>query len=200
MTDKELSTRSDSAGPERFWDFSVRTYRQTGVAEACLALQNRYGLDVNVLLFCCWFGATRGTLDESTIRSVLEFSEPWADQVVRPLRFARTWMKTTGCAHPGVSRDDCMRLREQIKNVEFEAEYLQQRTLEALTGNEINIPAREHKAGRSAMEANVRGYLDRCGVTPDAESLDRLAVILDAAMGSRSRSVDSAISDSVNGR
>ena len=33
-----------------FWDFSVGTYRRPGVADACLSLQDRYGLDVNVLL------------------------------------------------------------------------------------------------------------------------------------------------------
>jgi uncharacterized protein (TIGR02444 family) len=43
-----------------FWDFSVRTYGRPGVAEACLALQNRDGADVNMLMFAAWYGISAG--------------------------------------------------------------------------------------------------------------------------------------------
>ncbi len=45
---------------ESLWDFSVRTYRGEWVSAACLALQDERGVDVNMLLYCCWHGATRG--------------------------------------------------------------------------------------------------------------------------------------------
>jgi len=48
---------------ERFWDFSVRTYRTEGVPAAGLSLQNDYGADVNMLLYCAWIGATVGPFD-----------------------------------------------------------------------------------------------------------------------------------------
>ncbi|MFB3151067.1 MAG: TIGR02444 family protein, partial [Alphaproteobacteria bacterium] len=45
------------------WDFALVVYRRDGVAEACLALQESQGVDVNVLLFCCWLGESgRGGL------------------------------------------------------------------------------------------------------------------------------------------
>ena len=42
-----------------FWKFSLAVYAAPGVPEECLAVQERYGVDVNVLLFCAWlaFGA-----------------------------------------------------------------------------------------------------------------------------------------------
>ena len=48
----------------RFWDFSLEIYAKPGVAQACLALQDECGADVNLLLFCCW----AGPLDEIAMR------------------------------------------------------------------------------------------------------------------------------------
>ena len=44
--------------PHPFWNFSLELYAGDGVAEACLDLQERRGCDVNILLFCCWLGAS----------------------------------------------------------------------------------------------------------------------------------------------
>ncbi len=40
-----------------FWDYSLGIYRKPGVADACIALQDEFGLDVNMLLACLWFSA-----------------------------------------------------------------------------------------------------------------------------------------------
>ena len=174
--------------PATFWDFSVGAYRQPGVADACLSLQERYGLDVNLLFFCCWFGCTRGPLDASTFRLVLSFAEPWANEVVRPLRAARTWMKTTGCGRAGIAETRCMALRDKIKGVEFEAERLQQNTLEDL----VSAAAAEPLEGARQLGANalnLRRYLRHHGTELDETSLAALALIAAAAIGSDSPTV-----------
>lgn len=117
---------------EGFWDFSVRTYRTDGVPDACLSLQNDYGGDVNMLLYCCWIGAFLGKFDDDLFARVSQFSTQWADEVVIPLRSARTWMKHTGCIEDVVPTDDCMRLRDKIKSVEFASEKMQQLVLESM--------------------------------------------------------------------
>ena len=51
-----------------FWAFSLEFYARPGVAEACLALQDRHGLDVNILLLCCWLGwSGRGRLSPADL-------------------------------------------------------------------------------------------------------------------------------------
>ena len=117
---------------ESFWNFSDRTYRCEGIPDACLALQNEYGADVNVLLFCCWMGATRGEIKAESFDSVLGFSRCWADHVVRRLRHARTWMKIEGCPDPGVPEESFTNLRERIKAAEFEAEQLQENVMQSI--------------------------------------------------------------------
>ena len=116
---------------ERFWDFSVRTYGVSGVSQACLALQDERGVDVNMLLYCIWIGATRGVFNEQLYRAAMDYSHDWAAHVVRPLRAARTWMKSEGCRREGAPAESCMSVRKRIKAVELEAEKLQQDALES---------------------------------------------------------------------
>lgn len=167
--------------PDSFWDFSVNTYGRPGVADACLSLQDRFGCDVNMLLYCCWFGRTRGVLDEPAFSAALSFSQPWADEVVHPLRAARTWMKTTGCVLTEVPTHHCMALREKIKAAELAAEHLQQNTLEELTPAP---PTRtldlETQLTNAAL--NLRRYLEYCSVRLDAPSLRELTHIVAAAI------------------
>jgi hypothetical protein len=40
-----------------FWEYSLSHYVREGVADACLALQDGHGLDVNMLLYGAWLGS-----------------------------------------------------------------------------------------------------------------------------------------------
>lgn len=40
--------------PEDFWQFSVSRYGKPGVADACLMLQEQFGINVNLVLLYCW--------------------------------------------------------------------------------------------------------------------------------------------------
>jgi len=40
--------------PEDFWQFSVSRYGKPGVADACLTLQDQFGINVNLVLLYCW--------------------------------------------------------------------------------------------------------------------------------------------------
>ena len=75
------------------WDFSQDLYGRPGVAEACLSLQDRRGLDVNILLFCCWAGMRGQALTVEALAACLDTVRPWQDQVVKPLRAVRRWLK-----------------------------------------------------------------------------------------------------------
>ena len=162
---------------DSLWSFSVTIYRQPGVSHACLSLQDRLGLDVNVLLFCCWFGCTRGPLDGQTFNDALGFSRPWAEEVVHPLRAARTWMKANNCTQP-VSQK---LLREKIKTVELEAEHLQQDFLESLSSTK---PAKflEPELQLKNTASNLQRYLKHCNVHLDDPSLSELTHIVTAAI------------------
>lgn len=104
-----------------FWHFCVDFYAKPQVADACLELQNRGGVDVNVLLFGIWLGsAFAHPLSAEEIGQIAQTTEPWNASVVRPLRELRTHLKPRAQHDMAVSQ-----LRQQVKDSELFAEKLQ---------------------------------------------------------------------------
>jgi uncharacterized protein (TIGR02444 family) len=165
---------------EGFWDFSVRTYRTSGVSDACLSLQNDYGADVNMLLYSCWIGAAIGAFDDELFDRTSKFSTTWAENIVIPLREARTWMKHTGCGSDPVPTEKCMQLRDEVKSVEFAAEKMQQEVLEKLTPVDQTRSVTRDQIGADVV-TNLMLYLGFVDIQPTTEVREKLSVIVCAA-------------------
>ncbi|WP_042695500.1 TIGR02444 family protein [Azospirillum sp. B506] len=111
-----------SANP--FWDFSLAVYGRPGVPACCLALQDRRGVDVNVLLFAAWAGLDCGIgLSADELLRIDGTVAGWREEVVRPLRALRRRAK---------AEDDAFYRR--MKAAELEAERVQQDRLFAAGG------------------------------------------------------------------
>ena len=52
------------------WEFSLKLYSEPGVAASCLSLQNQHGFDVNLVLFCIWYGFRHGELTEDLLEQI----------------------------------------------------------------------------------------------------------------------------------
>ncbi|PWC83819.1 hypothetical protein TSH100_19865 [Azospirillum sp. TSH100] len=103
-----------SANP--FWDFSLAVYGRPGVPACCLALQDRRGVDVNLLLFAAWAGLDCGIrLSDEELARIDGSVAGWREEVVRPLRVLRRRAK---------AEDDAFYRR--MKAAELEAERVQQ--------------------------------------------------------------------------
>jgi uncharacterized protein (TIGR02444 family) len=112
-----------------FWRFSLRFYRRPDVAEACIALQDGCGVDVNILLFLLWLAADKRRIGAAEVEALLAKAGPWRDEVVVPLRTLRRRLKGgAALLEPNVAEF----FRTRIKAVELEAERLQQEALFAL--------------------------------------------------------------------
>jgi len=104
-----------------FWGWSLEIYGRPGVEETLLDLQDRLGLDVNLLLFACWTGATgRGRLSGSQWARLIDGTAEWRANVVEPLRAVRRHLKSHG-DKPGAAV-----LRERVMALELEAEHAAQ--------------------------------------------------------------------------
>ena len=105
-------------GPEGgsdLWSFCSFVYAEPGVANACLKLQDEQGADISLLLAALWSAVEGpGLLGGDDLVALEELVAPFRDNVVRPLRQVRRWMKAAGY-HPDP-------LRERIKAEELAAE------------------------------------------------------------------------------
>jgi uncharacterized protein (TIGR02444 family) len=162
-----------------FWRFSLSFYGDPEVAGACLALQDRAGADVNLVLFLLWRASRGRSLAAAEIGAVDEAVAGWRREVVVPLRGVRRWLKHhAGPVEPQVAQE----LRQQVKRIELEAERLQQQAIAAVAeGAALGAPA---PSPRAAAEASLAAYAAARGLAlPQALAevlLDKLAAHEDA--------------------
>lgn len=115
-----------------FWDYSIALYAVEDVAPACLSLQDRYGFDVNLVLFCLWYGSCKGKIPRKTLAEALKLSSHWSKMAVLPLRNVRTAIKKDTQQGLVPEAEDIARFRDQVKKLELKAEKIQQQMLERL--------------------------------------------------------------------
>jgi uncharacterized protein (TIGR02444 family) len=147
-----------------FWRFSLRFYRQPGVADACIALQDGCGVDVNMLLFLLWLGTTRRRVPLAATQEVWAKAAPWRDDVVVPLRTLRRRLKDGSSL---VERSAAELFRTRIKAIELESERLQQESMFALAAG---LETENASSVEAAARANVAAYEQTLGrsFAPDA--------------------------------
>ena len=167
-------------GGNPFWDFSLSVYGTPGVADACLRLQDEAGLDVNLVLFACWFaGARAAPLTDAEMRDVVALTRDWRERVVSPLRQIRRELKG---GSEGLPPDAVESFRTEIKRIELASERRQQDMLLAFAetlGAARPVPP----AADRAVENMVR-YLSVSGVGADAKVQADCLIIATAAAGS----------------
>jgi len=109
-----------------FWQFSLKFYAMPGVGPACIVLQDESGVDVNVLLFLFWNASLGRALDVDDIKELDTVIGLWRDTTVIPLRGVRRALKS---APSIVAPEVAETFRTRIKQVELEAERLQQEAM-----------------------------------------------------------------------
>lgn len=156
---------------EALWRFSLDFYRLPGVEEALLALQDRDGRDVNLVLYALWHGwSGRGPLGAERLAAAEAAAAPVRERIAAPLRALRRALKPD--PDPAVQT-----LRERVKALELEAERIAQARLAALALPAAAAPARA--ARLAAARANLADVLGPQGGAAEAAALaaalDRLA-------------------------
>lgn len=164
-----------------FWDFSLAVYGGPGVADACIALQDEFGVDVNILLYLSFRAANGVRLSAADVAWLDQNVVDWRSQIVGPLRHVRRHLKQMVAMDAFDGAGD---LREQIKTVELESERLQQQALDrlgsTLSGQADNVA--------NALETNYRHYGEYlgCELPPDAlQTLSRQVMNLAPAAARR---------------
>lgn len=137
---------------EDFWAYSLALYCRQTVASACLALQERRGADVNLLLAICWL-ATKGYVVKAEALGAAEVAvAPWNTTILQPLRQVRRRLPTD---FPETAQADRQSIKHGILSVELECERVAQRkivaALEPLMADLDGAPARDLAAASFSL-------------------------------------------------
>ena len=76
-----------------FWQFSLRVYQDEKVKEACLLFQNREGINVNLLLLCCWLSYAVERVSENEFEEACHSVAGWQLHVTQAIRKTRQYLK-----------------------------------------------------------------------------------------------------------
>ncbi|QLF93216.1 TIGR02444 family protein [Pseudomonas sp. ABC1] len=110
------------------WPFALHCYVKPGIQDTCLRLQREHGLDVCLLLCCCWLETRRVAFSAQRLESLQARIGDWQREITQPLRQLRMAWRAAA------QRDDGLHdLRERLKALELDAERMALQRLEALS-------------------------------------------------------------------
>lgn len=128
MNDRNISSACDQS----LWDFALALYSRPQVSYSCLNLQDKYGVDVTLLLWCWWLEARQISLNTQMLKEAQQLIAPWVKNYVAPLRAQRRQLKLEF----GTSDASIENLRQAIKQAELLAEKQVLIQLEQFTSNQ----------------------------------------------------------------
>jgi|SRR4029079_17108169 uncharacterized protein (TIGR02444 family) len=153
------------------WRFSLLLYAKPNVANACLALQDEVGADINLLLFLLWKATQGRRVSLQELEDLEAQIVCWRDRVVVPLRAVRRYLKV---APPPGDRVEVFRTR--IKSLELEAERLQQAAIYECA--QASLRSHQECAVQEAARANLHVYAQLLGTTFRAGAVETLFAAL----------------------
>lgn len=167
-----------SSSREGFWRFSLIAYKRPGVAEACLDLQDQFGFDVNLLLFCCFVAhEQQRSLDLAELGRLRDAISPLNEELVWRLRKARRWIKSSRAEHR-LDPEIADPLRNQILRAELQAEQLVQFRIVQLGLDEPRQMTRRAGDPAQLALASLRSYADLLATDDMSPRLESLIALI----------------------
>jgi len=107
-----------------FWEFSLKLYAEPDVEQALLFLQDHHGFNVNMILFCCWYGVEgQGKLTQKRLLYIDEGIKLWHARIIQPLRRLRKTLKNYSLIKSHSTKN------ENVLSVELKAEKIEQQMI-----------------------------------------------------------------------
>jgi uncharacterized protein (TIGR02444 family) len=157
-----------------FWRFSLNFYGQNGVSDACIALQDGCGIDVNLLLFLFWLASEGRQLSPDDVKKLDDQVRSWRELTIIPIRDTRRKLKGAATLVESEKQEG---FRNKVKAVELAAEQLQQ---EALYNFTKSGPLGALGPPRAAARANIAAYERAVGAGFPKGVVDLLASAFDS--------------------
>ena len=161
----------DKKEAEQFWNYSKKIYEP--LRATFLFLQDRFGLDVNLLLLCFWLGKYRWVLTDREFLVLIENVMPCRNHLIGPLRQARRFAK---------KNDDIPNsenLTTKILLIELEAERLEQMTLIEALSKFCNKHTDDVCSEAELTVLNMKSYLKAASLPMNKEIESAFEILID---------------------
>ena len=112
------------------WNWSLKVYADPSVKEALLALQDRYFMNANLVLWSIWAARVGWSFSPDQVREVAANVDDFATHGAERLREIRRYLSGP---KPGYPMETLAPLRKEVLAAELHAERLIQDRLAALT-------------------------------------------------------------------
>jgi len=152
-----------------FWRYSLKFYGQAGVSDACIALQDGCGVDVNLLLYLFWLAAEGRLVTADDVKMLDDKVKSWRELTIMPIRDVRRRLKGAKTFIDPAKQEA---LRDKVKVAELEAERLQQEGLYAVT--QSGPPLGTAAAPAAAARGNVAALASALGKSFPKATVDVL--------------------------
>lgn len=146
----------------KFWVYSCAVYANEEVKAACLRMQDRFGLNVNVLLYCLYLGQQQKLINQEQFERLACTLSPWHENITRPLRQLRRKIKTHAASDLSVYN--------KITEAEIASEREEQNLIESALGR--GETAREMDSPNAVTVQNLKRYCRSRGVILLTEIVD----------------------------
>lgn len=166
MSEPMIATEESSN--QNLWYYSLEVYGRAGFAEAALALQDVYDLDVNILLGCLWAGKAGHLLDAKSLCTLECQCELWRREIIEVFRALRRELK-------GHKDSEMRRIRTNAKARELDAEKVQQERIQSILGSLTELGTVGHAA------ENLSTYLRSLDLEINQEIRSNFAILLTVA-------------------
>lgn len=136
---------------ENLWLFATRLYAEPDIAAHCLAWQEQFGADVDMLLAGCWLAARQRVWAGTGVLALERHCEVWRSNAVLPLRAVRRALVPSN-------------LYPMLKAVELAAERTQLDIIARWLDR--HVPATLDLSPSVCVERNLACYAQHRGIDP----------------------------------
>jgi len=161
-----------------FWDYSLSVYARPHVADACVFLQDRFALDVNLLLFCVWAGhAGKQPLGPDALRDCMRRIRDWRARVVEPLRAVGRACREEPLGVPDFLLEAFV---PSMRRTELDAERVEQLVLADIVRHQPEEALADDAKAQRAL-GNLRTYIAVAGCESGGQLNECLRTLYEAA-------------------
>lgn len=126
-----------------FWQFSLSSYAHTEVQNCAHLLQEQYGANVNLLLYCCWLAYAVEDVSEQLFVTACQSVTFWQEHITQPLRRVRKARASLG-DEPWCKAFFTQILADELLSESYQQQLLYQQVQERLMRVPRANPERAH--------------------------------------------------------